>query len=99
MKYEVIPSNFFLEQLDSLKEKTLEILDEKIQLLEINPARNKQIVGYPENLFRIRFVDYGISKRLIYGIEGKIVKLFFILNRSKNYKEMKSYLKKVRNEK
>lgn len=96
MKYRLKPTKFFLNQLDSLSSKALQILEDKIYLLKENPGRFKQITGFPYNLFRIRFIDCNKSKRLIYVVDGKFVKLLCILNRDKNYKDLKKYLSQIK---
>ena len=95
MSYEVIPTKLFLEQLEDLSVKTKNILRKKIGLLKINPTRNKRIKGYNLFMFRVRFSDSKKEKRLIYLLDKNKVKILCILNRDKNYKDLKGYLKKV----
>lgn len=95
MDYELIPSEFFLEQLDSLSDETIKLIEEKIRFLKISPYRNKRIHYKNLFLFRIRFKDDSKEKRVIYLVDKPKVKLLCILNRSKDYKELKKYLKKL----
>ena len=96
MNYELIPTNFFLKQLDELSFKPKQLIKEKLELIKINPARNKRIYGYNLFLFRIRFQDYSKEKRIIYLLEKNIVKILCILDRDKNYKDLKRYLKQLK---
>lgn len=57
MNYILVPTKFFLEQLDNLSFKSKQLLREKLELLKSNPTRNKRILGYNLFLFRIRFAD------------------------------------------
>jgi mRNA-degrading endonuclease RelE of RelBE toxin-antitoxin system len=94
MNYVLKPTHFFLEQLDNLSYKSKQILKEKIELIKINPTRNKRILGYNLFLFRIRFSDSKKEKRLIYLLDKKEIKILCILDRDKNYKDLKKYLRK-----
>ena len=94
MNYTLIPSHFFLEQVDNLSPKAKKILEQKLQLLKINPYRNKRIKGYNLFLFRIRFEDERREKRLIYLVDRPHVKLLCILDRDKEYRDLKNYLNK-----
>jgi len=57
MDYELIPSKFFLEQIDELSDETKKLVAKKLCLVKINPYRFKRIEGYKLFLFRIRFED------------------------------------------
>lgn len=94
-EYELIPTQFFLEQLDGLTNKTKELLEEKLLLIKDNPYRNKRIQGYNLFLFRIRFEDLRKEKRLIYLVDKPNIKLICILDRDKEYKDLDKYLKKL----
>jgi len=94
-EYLLKPTNFFLSQLDELSFKSKQILKEKINLLKINPTRNKRISGFNLFLFRIRFSDLKKEKRLVYLLDKKIIKILCILDRDKDYKDLKKDLKKV----
>ncbi|MBT3324115.1 hypothetical protein HN681_03955 [archaeon] len=95
MEYTLLPSNFFLSQLDELNEETLKQIEEKLQLVKTNPFRYKRIQGYKLFLFRIRFKNERKEKRIIYLIDKLDVKILCILDRDKNYKDLKKYLKKL----
>lgn len=89
------PSYFFLEQLDSISDKAAKIIDEKLQLAKINPYRNKRIHEHNLFLFRIRFEDNQKEKRVIYIIRRPFIKVLCIIDRDKEYKNLKKYLKKL----
>lgn len=94
MDYEIIPSKFFLKQLDDLTDKSLELIEKKILLLKINPFRYKRIHGYKLFLFRIRFEDDNKEKRVIYLVDKPKVKILCILDRGSDYKNLRKFLKR-----
>lgn len=89
------PSQFFLEQVDELSNKAAVLLEEKLKLLKINPFRFKRIEGYNLFLFRIRFEDNRKEKRAIYLVNKPYVEIICILDRNKEYKDLKKYLNKL----
>lgn len=95
MNFPIKPTKFFLSQIKELDKKSKSIIKEKIELIKQNPYRYKRIHGYSLFLFRIRFKDSGKEKRLIYLIDKPHVKLLCILDRGKEYKDLKRYLKKL----
>lgn len=94
-KYEVILSEFFLSQLESLKLKLIEKIYDKLKLLEINPNRNKSLFHKKYNLLRIRLTDTNKEIRIVYTIKNLEVVVLFILDRNNDYKDLEKYLKKV----
>lgn len=94
MEYEIIPSEFFLEQLDELSNDALKLIEEKLLLLKFNPYRFKRIEGYKLFLFRIRFEDKRKEKRIIYLVDKPKVKVLCILDRSGEYKQLRNFLKR-----
>lgn len=94
MEFVLKPSEFFLEQLDELSDKAKRILEEKMLLLKANPFHYKRIHGYGLFLFRIRFEDNQKEKRVIYLVDKPYVKILCILDRDKEYKDLRKYLKK-----
>ncbi len=94
-EFVIKPSQFFLEQVDELSDKASRILEDKIKLLKINPFRFKRIEGYGLFLFRIRFEDNQKEKRVIYLVDKPFVKILCILDRDKEYKDLKKYLEKL----
>jgi len=95
MTYTLKPTYLFLEQLETLSYKASKIIEEKLNLIKINPYRNKRIYGYNLFLFRIRFEDINKEKRVIYLVDKPFVNVLCILDRDKEYKELRKYLKKV----
>ena len=43
--YEIVPTKHFLKQVTGLNEETKKVLDNKIELLRVNPFRFKAIEG------------------------------------------------------
>jgi len=94
MNYVLVPTKFFLEQLDELSYKARQLLREKLELLKVSPARNKRVLGYNLFLFRIRFSDFHKEKRVVYLIKGDEVRILCILDRDKDYKDLRGYLRR-----
>jgi len=84
MIFNLKPTNFFLEQLDNLSFKSRQLLKDKLELLKLNPTRNKRILGYNLFLFRIRFSDSRKEKRVIYLLDKKDRSVLYKFARSKN---------------
>jgi len=95
MEYLLKPSYFFLEQVQGLSDEAARLVEEKLKLIKVNPFRYKRIHGYNLFLFRIRFEDNRKEKRIIYLVDKPDVKLLCILDRDKEYKDLKKYLKKL----
>jgi len=93
--FELKPTGFFLEQIDELSDEAAKLIEEKLKLVKINPFRYKRIEGYRLFLFRIRFEDNRKEKRVIYLVEKPLVKVLCILDRDKEYKDLKKYLTKL----
>ena len=93
MEYELKPSHFFLQQIDELSDKAKRVVENRLKLVKVNPFRNKRIRGYNLFLFRIRFEEQHREKRAIYLVDKPFVKLLCILDRDKEYKDLKKYLK------
>ena len=94
MEYEIIPSKFFLEQIDELSDKVAKLIEEKLLLVKINPYRFKRIKGYKLFLCRIRFEDDRKEKRVIYLVDKPKVKVLCILDRDSEYKQLRKFLKR-----
>ena len=95
MNYIIKPSNLFLQQINNLSDKGIELVEEKLKLIKINPFRYKRIRGYGLFLFRIRFEDGRKEKRVVYFVDKPFIKIICILDRDKKYKNLKKYLKKL----
>lgn len=94
MKYELIPSKFFLEQIEKLSNESSKLIEEKLLLVKINPYRYKRIKGYRLFLCRIRFEDKRKEKRLVYLVDKPKVKVLCILDRGSEYKQLRKFLKR-----
>ena len=95
MEYELKPSSFFLQQIDELSDEAKRVVENRLRLVKVNPFRNKRIHGYELFLFRIRFEEQQKEKRIIYLVDKPYVKLICILDRDKEYKDLKKYLKNL----
>ncbi|MBI4440385.1 hypothetical protein HY638_05420 [Candidatus Woesearchaeota archaeon] len=95
MEYTLKPSEFFLGQVGELSDDSARLIEEKLRLAKINPFRNKRIEGYNLFLFRIRFEEEHREKRVIYLVDKPYIKVLCILDRGKEYKDLKKYLKKL----
>tara|TARA_Y100000310_G_C20479756_1_gene714109 strand:+ start:604 stop:900 length:297 start_codon:yes stop_codon:yes gene_type:complete len=95
MDYVLKPSHFFLEQIDGLSDEAARLVEEKLKLAKINPYRFKRVHGYKLFLFRIRFEDDSKEKRVVYLVDKPHIKLLCILDRDKEYKDLKKYLRKL----
>ncbi|MBR9699373.1 hypothetical protein GOV09_02870 [Candidatus Woesearchaeota archaeon] len=89
------PTRFFLEQLDELSDKAISLIEKKLDLVKDNPFRNRRIYGYNLFLFRIRFQDKRKEKRIIYLVERPYVNILCILDRDKEYNDLKKHLKRL----
>lgn len=94
MEYEVIPSRFFLEQIDELSDEAARLIESKLRLVKINPFRFKRIKGYKLFLFRIRFESERKEKRIVYLVDKPQVKVLCILDRDGEYKQLRGFLKR-----
>jgi len=95
MEYELKPSHFFLQQIEELSDEAKKVVENRLRLVKVNPFRNKRIQGYNLFLFRIRFEEYHREKRVVYLVDKPYVKLICILDRDKEYKDLKKYLKSL----
>jgi len=95
MEYILKPSKFFLQQIDELTDEASKLIAKKLRLAKINPYRFKRIHGYRLFLFRIRFEDERKEKRVVYLVDKPTIKVLCILDREKEYKDLKGYLKKL----
>ena len=99
MTFEIKATKFLLEQIKGYDEKTRRIIFDKKELLKINPYRYKKVNTQSyRHVFSIKFSHKSESKRLIYIVLGDIVFLCFILDRSKEYKDLEKYFKKIESE-
>jgi hypothetical protein len=95
MEFILKPTEFFLEQADELSDEAAKLIEEKLRLAKQNPFHFKRIKGYSLFLFRIRFEDNRKEKRVVYLVDKPFIKVLCILDRDKEYKDLKKYLKKI----
>lgn len=99
MEFHIIPTRFLIEQVEEFDEKTKRVIKEKKELIKINPSRYKKVETEKYNhVFSVKLSSKGESKRLIYVVIKNIIFLCFVLDRSKGYKDIDRYFKKVENE-
>ena len=99
MIFEIKATKFLLEQIKDYDDKTKKIIFDKKELLKINPFRYKKVhTESYRHVFSIKFSDKGEAKRLIYIVLGNVVFLCFILDRSKDYKDLERYFKRISSE-
>lgn len=97
MKFEVVASEDFKKQFDSLPEKYKLQIKKKVDLIEQNPFRFKSIHSKQfSKVFRVRLDIEGKETRLIYVVLGSKIILVCLLERTKEYKDLEKYLDKVR---
>jgi len=92
-EFVIKPSRFFLKQIDEISDEAAKLIEEKLKLVKVNPFRYKRIKGYKLFLFRIRFEDNRKEKRVVYLVDKPFVKVLCILDRDKEYKDLRRYLK------
>ena len=95
MEFILKPTKFFLQQLEDSSQEVKQLIEDKLKLAKINPYRFKRIHGYKLFLFRIRFSEDKAEKRIIYLIDKPYIKILCILDRGKEYKDLRRYLKKL----
>jgi len=95
MDYILRPSEFFLQQITELSDEAARLIEKKIRLVKSNPYRYKRIYGYRLFLFRIRFEDDRKEKRIIYLVDKPYIKILCILDRDKEYRDLRKYLRKL----
>ncbi len=94
MEHIIRGTDLFYEQLKSLSDKSKRIIEEKINFIKINPYRNKRIHCHGLFLFRIRFEEEHKEKRIVYFVNKPYVEILCILDRDKDYKDLRRFLKK-----
>ena len=99
MTFEIKATGFLLKQIEEYDEKTRKIIFDKKELLKINPYRYKKVnTDSYRHVFSIKFSHKAESKRLIYIVLENIIFLCFVLDRSKEYKDLEKYFKKIESE-
>ncbi len=95
MKFEVVATEFFIEQIENLDKKSKEQI-KKIKLISANPFRFKRIHSKTvHNVFRVRLNIQSNETRLIYAVLSPNIVLVCLLNRINNYTDLEKYLEKI----
>ncbi len=96
MRFEVKATESFQQQFDKLPEKYKKQIKKKVELIETNPFRFKSIHSkLYSRVFRVRLDIEGRETRLIYVILGSKIILVCLLDRTKDYRDLESYLTKI----
>ncbi len=99
MKFRIIPSKTFNNQISQLNLKSKRIVYEKIQLIKENPYRYKRIHSkLYSKIFRVRLKIDSRETRFIYAIINPNIILVCLLDRNKDYKNLEKYLLKIKKE-
>ncbi len=96
MKFELVATEFFIEQIEDLDKKSKDQIKEKIELISSNPFRFKRIhTKTIHNVFRVRLNLQSKEIRLIYAVLSPNIVLVCLLDRKNNYKDLEKYLGKL----
>ena len=96
MKFELVATEFFIEQLGDLDKKSKGQIKEKIDLISSDPFRFKRIhTKTVHNIFRVRLNLQSKEIRLIYAVLSPNIVLVCLLDRKNNYKDLEKYLEKI----
>jgi mRNA-degrading endonuclease RelE of RelBE toxin-antitoxin system len=97
MKYNLIPTKYFLKQTKDLDEQSKRIIKDKVELILENPYRFKKIHSKKfSKVFRVRLSIQKKETRLIYAIINPSIILVCLLNRKGDYKDLEKYLKGIK---
>ena len=95
MKFELVATEFFIEQIEDLDKKSKDQIKEKIDLISSNPFRFKRIHAKTvNNVFRVRLNLQNNEIRLIYAVLSPNIVLVCLLDRKNNYTDLEKYLGK-----
>ena len=93
MKFELVATEFFIEQIENLDKKSKDQIKEKINLISSNPFRFKRIHSKTvHNVFRVRLNIQSNEMRLIYAVLSPNIVLICLLNWKNNYTDLEKYL-------
>ena len=96
MSFELVPTEFFLAQVKGLPGKYRKQIRKKMELIKQNPFRFKSVHSRKfSKAFRIRMNIEGKEPRLTYVLVGTRIIVAGLLNRSKDYKDLETYLSKI----
>ena len=96
MKFELVATEFFIEQIENLDKKSKGQIKEKIDLISSDPFRFKKIhTKTVKNVFRVRLNLQSKEIRLIYAVLSPNIVLVCLLDRKNNYNDLEKYLGKL----
>lgn len=96
MKFELVATEIFIEQIEDLDKKSKDQIKEKIDLISSNPFRFKRIhTKTVQNVFRVRLNLQSKEIRLIYAVLSPNIVLVCLLDRKNNYTDLEKYLGKI----
>ena len=96
MKFELVATEFFIEQIENLDKKSKDQIKEKIDLISSNPFRFKRIHAKTlNNVFRVRLNLQSKEIRLIYAVLSPNIVLVCLLDRKNNYTDLEKYLGEI----
>ncbi|NMG83146.1 MAG: hypothetical protein GIS02_02940 [Methanosarcinales archaeon] len=97
MKFELVATEIFIEQIQNLDKKSKEQIKNKIDMISSNPFRFKRIHSKTvHNLFRVRLNIRGNETRLIYAVLSPNIILVCLLNRKNDYTDLEKYLRELK---
>ena len=97
MKFELVATEFFIEQIENLDKKSKDQIKEKINLISLNPFRFKRIHSKTvHNVFRVRLNIQSNETRLIYAVLSPNIVLICLLNRKNNYTDLEKHLQELK---
>ena len=96
MNFDLVSTEFFLNQIENLSETYKKQIQKKLELIKRNPFRFKGIHSEKfSRVFRVRMKIEGKEMRLIYAVVGTKVIIAGLLDRSKEYGDLENYLSKI----
>lgn len=97
MKFELVATEIFIEQIENLDKKSKEQIKKKINLILSDPFRFKRIHSKTvHNLFRVRLNLRGNETRLIYAVLPPNIIMVCLLNRKNDYADLEKYLQELK---
>ncbi|HLD57432.1 MAG TPA: hypothetical protein VJA47_03945 [archaeon] len=97
MNFEIVATDYFVNQLKTLPEQTKKIIKSKIELVKFDPSRYKRIHSrHFSHVYRIRLNIENEESRLIYAVLGNKIVFVCILDRKNDYKDLEKYLEKIK---
>ncbi len=96
MNFEVVATEYFVNQLEAFPEKVKKIIKSKIEFVKFDPFRYKKIHSKQfSQVYRIRLNIENEESRLIYTVLGNKIIFVCVLDRKNDYKDLEKYLEKI----